>query len=184
MRFSIPPEELYWFKMTRQEPVKKKKFNAKEYSAEYYQKHKEYVKSKTYYNRDKMKNLLGFIVIALTLFSTCDVYPQNVTVKTTYTTPVSADSCYLLLWKGTNTSNNPLFEDGDIDLLNLNTLAVYKVPLGTNVNFSIQMLANGETFRIALVPFDVGFSAPLTVSDFYVLPKPPAKATIINVEIF
>ena len=128
----------------------------------------------------KMLVLFAFIV----LFASCDVYPQSVSVKTTYSTPVSADSCYMLVWKGTDTANNPLFEDGDYDLLNLPTLSVYKIPLGTNVNFTIQMPADGKTFRIALVPFDVGFSAPLTVSAFYVLPKPPAKATIINVEIF
>ena len=132
---------------------------------------------------------LSFITIAITLIFLfglfgCDSYPQSVTVKTTYTTPVGVDSCYMLVWKGTNTSQNPLFEDGDYDLLNTSTLSVYKIPLGTSVNFSIQMLANGETFRIALVPFDLNISAPLTVSAFYVLPKPPAKATIINVEIF
>lgn len=131
-----------------------------------------------------MKSLFGLVLFAVLLFASCDVYPQTVTVKTTYTTPVSADSCYMLVWKGTDTNQNPLFEDGDYDMLNVSTLSVYKIPLGTNVNFSIQMNADGKTFRIALVPFDVGFSAPLTVSAFYVLPKPPAKAEIINVEIF
>lgn len=128
-----------------------------------------------------MKKLL---LLAVLMLMACDVYPQSVSVKITYTTPVSADSCYMLVWKGTDTNQNPLFEDGDYDLLNLNTLSVYKVPLGTNVNFTIQMNADGKTFRIALVPFDVNFSAPLTVSAFYTLPKPPAKAEIINVEIF
>lgn len=128
-----------------------------------------------------MKKLLLLFVVLMLM--ACDIYPQSVSVKTTYTTPASADSCYMLVWEGTDTNQNPLFEDGDYDLLNLPTLSVYKVPLGTNVNFTIQMNADGKTFRIALVPFDVGFSAPLTVSAFYVLPKPPAKATIINVEI-
>ena len=131
-----------------------------------------------------MKGLLIFLALAFVVLIACDSYPQSVSVKTTYTTPAAADSCYMLVWKGTDTNQNPLFENGDYELLNTSTLSVYKVPLGTGVSFTTQMSADGKTFKIALVPFDVGFSAPLTVSAFYTLPIPPSKATIINVEIF
>lgn len=130
-----------------------------------------------------MKNLIALLVVGWLLVVGCDSYPQTVTIKTTYNTPVSADSCYLLLWKGTDTNQNPLFEDGDFDLLNLSTLSVYKVPTGANKVFNFTLPADGKTFKIALVPFDVGFPAPLTVSSYYVLPIPPEKAEIINVEI-
>lgn len=133
-----------------------------------------------------MKKLFVLLAFAFVLFIACDNYPQNVSVRTTYTTATTADSCYMLVWKGTDTNLNPLFEDGDYHALVLPSpaITVYKVPVGANKQFTIQMLANGQTFKIALVPFKSNISAPLTVSAFYVLPTPPAKATIINVEIF
>ncbi|MBK8609084.1 MAG: hypothetical protein IPL84_03855 [Chitinophagaceae bacterium] len=130
-----------------------------------------------------MKKLLTLIAMAFVLIIACDSYPQTVTIRTTYNTPTSADSCYLLLWKGTDTNQNPLFEDGSFDLLNLGTLSVYKVPAGTNKVFNFIIPADGKTFKLALVPFENEYPAPLTVSSFYVLPIPPAKAEIINVEI-
>lgn len=132
----------------------------------------------------EMKKLFVLFALVMIIFAACDSYPQSVTIRTTYNTPASADSCYLLLWKGTDTNQNPLFEDGSYDLLNLSTLSVYKVPIGASKVFNFTLPADGKTFKLALVPFDVNFSAPLTVSAFYTLPKPPAKAEIINVEIF
>lgn len=130
-----------------------------------------------------MKKLFAICVLLFVVLIACDSYPQTVTIRTTYNTPASADSCYLLLWKGTDTNQNPLFEDGSYDLLNLSTLSVYKVPTGTNKVFNFVIPADGKTFKLALVPFDAGFPAPLTVSSFYVLPIPPGKAEIINVQI-
>lgn len=130
-----------------------------------------------------MKRLFAICVLLFLVLIACDSYPQSVTIRTTYNTPASADSCYLLLWKGTDTNQNPLFEDGSFDLLNLSTLSVYKIPTGTTQIFNFTLPADGKTFKIALVPFDVGFPAPITVSSFYVLPIPPGKAEIINVQI-
>lgn len=131
------------------------------------------------------KLVMLFAVMALFVIASCNSYPQNISVKTTYNTP-TADSCYMLIWKGTNTSQNPLVEDGVYEDLVLPSpsITVYKIPTGTNQQFTVQMLANGQTFKIALVPFRNRISAPLTVSAFYVLPVPPSKATILNVEIF
>lgn len=130
-----------------------------------------------------MKKLFAICLLLFVGFTACDNYPQTVTIRTTYNTPTGADSCYLLLWKGTDTNQNPLFEDGDYDLLNQGALSVYKVPTGTNKVFNFTLPANGKTIKLALVPFDNGYPAPLTVSSFYVLPIPPAKAEIINVQI-
>jgi len=130
-----------------------------------------------------MKKLLGICILLFVILIACDSYPQTVTIRTTYNTPASADSCYLLLWKGTDTNQNPLVEDGSYELLNLATLSIYKVTTGANQIFNFSLPADGKTFKIALVPFDADYPAPLTVSAFYTLPIPPAKASIINVEI-
>lgn len=131
-----------------------------------------------------MKKLILLLFVGMLVVISCDVYPQNISVKTTYNTPAGADSCYMIVWKGSDTQNCPLQEDGDFEMLSLTGLLVYKIPVGEGQSFTTQMLANGQTFKIALVPFDYNIAAPLTVSAFYILPTPPNKATIINVEIF
>lgn len=130
-----------------------------------------------------MKRVFAICVLLFVVLIACDNYPQTIPVQTTYNTPTDADSCYLLMWKGTNTNQNQLFEDGNYDNLNFNLLTVYKVPVGTNKIFTYSLPANGETIKLALVPFKVGIPSPLTVSDFYVLPTPPAKGQILNVKI-
>lgn len=55
---TITIEELYFYKMTRQEREEKKKFNRVEYQREYYLKHKEYKKSLQSFHRNKKKEKL------------------------------------------------------------------------------------------------------------------------------
>lgn len=134
----------------------------------------------------KISTAVSFKLLALSFFvilsTACDVYPQTVNVKVTYTVPAAVDSCKLLIWKGTNTANNPLFEDGDYNALNLAGLTVINIP-AVNGEFTRQFNADGETFKLALVVFDTSIPSDLTVSAFYILPIKPAKAQFIDVEI-
>lgn len=128
--------------------------------------------------------ILSAALLMLIILSACEItYPQDVNVTVTYNNvPSGIDSSYLLIWKGTNTNQNPLFEDGDFAELNLTELIVDKIP-ATNGSYTKVLEPDGETIKVAIVLFDTNLAGDLTVSDFYTLPKKPGKATIINVEI-
>lgn len=137
----------------------------------------------------KLSSILLVLLFAFVMFN-CNSYPQTVTVKTTYTTPVGIDSCYLLVWKGIDTQQCPLIDGADYDAINKTGLTTYKVPLGTNAFYGQQMPSDGKTFRLALVTWDnnpqnnEATPSKLRVSTFYTLPFYVERATIINVEIF
>jgi hypothetical protein len=135
-----------------------------------------------------MKGLFILLAFAFVLFASCNSYPQSVSVKTTYTTPAEVDSSYLVMWKGTDITQNQLFEDGNWYDLDKTGLLIYKIPLGTSVSFTSTHVTDGRKFKLAIVNFgnSEGITLPskLTVSTFYTLPVEVQKATIINVEIF
>lgn len=128
--------------------------------------------------------LAAFILI---INLSCESYPQTVSVTTTYTTPSAVDSSYLIMWKGNDIAQNPLFEDGSWIDLDKSGLLVYKIPTGTSVSFTTTHQTDGRKFKLAIVNFgnSEGITLPslLTVSAFYTLPIEIQKATIISVQI-
>lgn len=128
-----------------------------------------------------MKKLL-FVLFAVILFA-CENPPQTVNVKVTYTIPAGCDSSYIVFWKGTDTNQNPLFEDGDWNAINKTGLLIQKIAPASG-NYTQQFNADGQTFKVAIVNFISVVPSDLTVSAFYILPTKPAKASIINVQIF